>query len=399
MTLTAEEFIYMYHLKKDPKRGRFRSSGWYYASSKKGKNVIAGDHNSNKAEGWKTADRSYKNLLEKVSVYFSRGALFGEGNSTRPTMTMEGMKKKLNEMRKNGVGEKRGNDGSEGSQSKKSKSSGLSLPPLTPSSLPSGSLTPTGSYSTSTPYILGSSRVSTSGSGYSVRPPSGSSFGSPTQLQGSGSSILPSQLPYIDASAQTLEGSSSISVSVPPELSYFAKCSTKIFSPAAINEMETISSDVQDSLLTTLGVKRVTISELEERTRRSDADSKLEDDIIQKLKDSLSKSETRIKELESDAMESEEMNKKNIKDLEETMVQLEKNSAKALQELNSLKSSTDETIETEVVQQLNACLSQIEHRYPDLDLSWVYEVEAPSGGTGTGDTPAGGIDGAEDPAT
>ncbi|KAF3445157.1 hypothetical protein FNV43_RR14850 [Rhamnella rubrinervis] len=103
------------------------------------------------------ADRSYKNLLEKVSVYFSREALFGEGNSTRPTMTMEGMKKKLNKMRKSGVGEKRGNDGSEGFQSKKSKSSGLSLPPLTPSSLPSGSLTPTGSSNTPTPYISGSS--------------------------------------------------------------------------------------------------------------------------------------------------------------------------------------------------------------------------------------------------
>ncbi|KAF3432368.1 hypothetical protein FNV43_RR27108 [Rhamnella rubrinervis] len=105
--------------------------------------------------------------------------------------------------------------------------------------------------------------------------------------------------------------------------------------------------------------QRVTISELEEKARRLDADSKLKEDTIQKLQDGLSKSETRIKELESDVIESEETNKKKIKDLEETM---------------------------------------IEHRYPDLDLSWVYEVEAPSGGTGTGDTPAGGIDGAEDPA-
>ncbi|KAF3445158.1 hypothetical protein FNV43_RR14851 [Rhamnella rubrinervis] len=214
---------------------------------------------------------------------------------------------------------------------------------------------------------------------------------------------------------------------IPPELSYFAKCSTKILSPAAINEMETISSDVQASLLATLGVKmgylalrqqatmaqlrsevidlrrgvmdqRVTISELEEKARRLDADSKLKEDTIQKLQDGLSRSETRIKELESDVIESEETNKKKIKDLEETMVQLEEKSAKALQELNSLKSSTDETIETEVTQQLNACLSQIEHRYPNLDLSWVYEVEAPSGGTGTGDTSVGGIDGAEDPA-
>ncbi|KAF3434821.1 hypothetical protein FNV43_RR21908 [Rhamnella rubrinervis] len=384
MTLTAEEVMYMYHLKKDPKRGRFRSSGWYYAFSRKGKNVIAGDHNSNKAEGWKSKwilARNWEAPTDEPHSFPVPTHYRTLGNSTRPTMTMEGMKKKLNEMRKNEVGEKRGNDGSEGSQSKKSKSSGLSLPPLTPSSLPSRSLTPTGSSSTPTPYISGSSRLPVSGYSYSVRPPS-------------------------DASAQTLEGSSSsISVSVPPELSYFAKCSTKILSPAAINEMETISSDVQASLLTTLGVKmgylalrqqatmaqlrlevidlrrgvmdqRVTISELEEKARCLDADSKLKEDTIQKLQDSLSKSETRIKELESGVIESEETNKKKIKDLEETMVQLEEKSVKALQELNSL--------------------NQIEHRYPDLDLSWVYEVEAPSGGTG--DTPAGGIDGAEDPA-
>ncbi|KAF3448147.1 hypothetical protein FNV43_RR08858 [Rhamnella rubrinervis] len=168
MTLTAEEFMYMYHLKKDPKRGRFKTSGWYYASSRKGKNIIAGDHNSNKAEGWKsnlrfkevssrlysriefaknqpTANRSYKNLLRKVDTYFSREALFGEG-------------------------EKRGNDGSEGSQSKESKSSGLSLPPLTPSSLPSESLTPTGPSSTFTTHISSfSSHVSDSSPAQSGR--------------------------------------------------------------------------------------------------------------------------------------------------------------------------------------------------------------------------------------
>ncbi|KAF3452062.1 hypothetical protein FNV43_RR08158 [Rhamnella rubrinervis] len=221
MTLTAKEFMYMYHLKKDPKRGRFRSSGWYYASSRKGKRHC-GDHNSNKAEGWKSnlrfkevssglfsriefaknqpaADRSYKKLLEKVSVYFSRGALFGEGNSTRPTMTMEGMKKKLNEMRKNGVGEKRGNDGSEGSQSKKSKRRFL--------------------------------------------------IQSPTRLQGSSSPALPSA--YLLQMLQTTRGSSSSSRSALPKLSYFAKCSTKILSPR-LNEMETISS-MQASLLATLG--------------------------------------------------------------------------------------------------------------------------------------------------
>ncbi|KAF3433795.1 hypothetical protein FNV43_RR24898 [Rhamnella rubrinervis] len=401
MSLTAEEFMYMYHLKKDPKRSNLRfkevSSGLYSRIEF--------------AKNQPTINRSYKNLLRKVDTYFSREALFGEGNLTHPTMTMEGMKKKLSEMRKSGVGEKRVNDGSEGSQSKKSKSLGLSLPPLTPSSLPSGSLTPTGPSGTSKTHIIGSSlHVSDSspaqvpdpstGSGYSIGPPSGSSFGSPTRLSGSCSSIPPAQLLSTDTLAQTLEGSSSsISMSVPLELSYFAKCSTKILSPAAINEMEAISSDVQASLLTTLGVKRVTISELEERARCSDVDSKLKEDTIQKLQDNLSKSESRIKELESDVIESEETNKKKIKDLENTMIQLEEKNAKALQELKSLKFSTDKTIETEVAQQLNACLSQIEHRYPALDLSWVYEVEVLLGGTGTGDTHAGGIDGVEDPAT
>ncbi|KAF3434561.1 hypothetical protein FNV43_RR21646 [Rhamnella rubrinervis] len=210
-------------------------------------------------------------------------------NSTYPTMTVEGMKKKLSEMRKSGPREKRGNDGSESSQnqSKKSKFSGLSLPPLTPSSFLSRSFS-LGSSSTSTPLV-----------------------------SGSGSFILPTQLPSINIPVvHTLEGSSStISMSVPPELSYFVKCSTKILSLATINEMETIPSDVQASLLTTLRVKmgymalrqqatmaqlhseiidlrrgmmdqRVTISELEEKGRRTDAENRLKSDKIkQKLLD------------------------------------------------------------------------------------------------------------------
>ncbi|KAF3445881.1 hypothetical protein FNV43_RR11058 [Rhamnella rubrinervis] len=62
------------------------------------------------------ADKSYKNLLEKVATYFSCETFFGEGNSTQPTMTVERMKKKLGEIKKNEAGEKRGNNGSEGSQ-------------------------------------------------------------------------------------------------------------------------------------------------------------------------------------------------------------------------------------------------------------------------------------------
>ncbi|KAF3437500.1 hypothetical protein FNV43_RR20253 [Rhamnella rubrinervis] len=304
-------------------------------------------------------------------------------------MTMEGMKKKLSEMKKSGVGEKRGNDGSEGSQSKKSKSSGLSLPPLTPSSLPSGSLTPTGPFGTSTTHISGpSSHVSffspcadPSGSSYSIRPPSSSSFGLPAQLSDSCSSVPSTQLSSTDTPSQTLEGSSSsISVSVSPELSYFAKCSTNILSSAAINEMETISFDVQASLLTILGTtvswlglrghglemrvmdRRVTIGELEERTKALDLDNKLKDDTIKKS-ETYPNRETGIKELENDVIESEETNKKKIKDLDDTMIQLEEKSAK----------------------------SPLGAEEP--------KVEVPSGDTGTGDTLAGGIDGAEDPAT
>ncbi|KAF3457350.1 hypothetical protein FNV43_RR02007 [Rhamnella rubrinervis] len=237
-------------------------------------------------------------------------------NSTHPTMTMEGMKKKLSEMRKSEAGEKKGNNGSEGSQSKKSKSSGLSLPSLTLSSLPSRPLTPTEPSGTSTSHIS-------------------------------------------DIPVQTLEGSSSsTSMSIPPKLSYFAKCSTKILSLAAINKMEIISSDEQ-ALLTTLGVKkymalrqqatmaqlrsevidlrrgvmdqRVTISELKEKGRRTDVENRLKEDTLQKLQDSLSKSNARIKELEA----------------------------------------------------------KIEQKYPDLDLSWVYEAD-------TGDTSIGGTGGTED---
>ncbi|KAF3451315.1 hypothetical protein FNV43_RR07410 [Rhamnella rubrinervis] len=69
------------------------------------------------------------------------------------------------------------------------------------------------------------------------------------------------------------------------------------------------------------------------------------------VQDNLSKSKARIKELKSDAIGSEEMSKKKIKDLKDTVIQSE-------------------------------C------KYSDLDLSWVYEVETPSGSAGTGDTPA-----------
>ncbi|KAF3434633.1 hypothetical protein FNV43_RR21718 [Rhamnella rubrinervis] len=67
------------------------------------------------------------------------------------------------------------------------------------------------------------------------------------------------------------------------------------------------------------------------------------------------------------------MNKKKVKELEDTVAQLEEKSDKATQELERVKSSTDKTVETKVAHQLNACLSQIEQNYYDLDLSWVYE--------------------------
>ncbi|KAF3450122.1 hypothetical protein FNV43_RR06202 [Rhamnella rubrinervis] len=250
----------------------------------------------------------------------TRTYLFGEGNSTQPTMTMEGMKKKLSEMRKNGVGKKRGNAGSEGSQSKKSKLFPHSTAVLVthkPPSVPPVSLSCKARFVSS--FLVTSTDTS----------------------RHRGFFFL-----YLS-------------------MGYLAETTKLLWHSTPVIDLR---RGVMD--------QRVTISDLEERARRSDADNKLKEDTIQKLQDSLSKSETRIKELESDVMESEETNKKKIKDLEETM-----------------------TIETEVAQQLNACLSKIEHRYPDLDLSWVYEVEAPSGGTATGDTPTGGIDGAEDPAT
>ena len=118
--------------------------------------------------------------------------------------------------------------------------------------------------------------------------------------------------------------------------------------------------------------QRVTITELEEKTRRMDIKGKLKEDTIKKLQDSISRSKARIKKLEADAIESEEVNKKKVKELGDTVTQLEERSAKVTQKFKSLKSLTDETIEIEVAQQLIACLSQIEDKY--LDLSWVYEV-------------------------
>ncbi|KAF3434634.1 hypothetical protein FNV43_RR21719 [Rhamnella rubrinervis] len=147
------------------------------------------------------ADRSYKNLLKKADKYFSHEALFGEESSTHPSMTMEGMKEKFSEMKKSGAGEKRGNDGSEG---------------------------------------------------YSIRLPP-----APAQLSSSGSSVLHTQIPSTNIpTVQTLEGSSSfISVFIPPKLSHLVKYSMKLLSLTVINEMETIPSDIQASLLTTLEVK------------------------------------------------------------------------------------------------------------------------------------------------
>ncbi|KAF3450323.1 hypothetical protein FNV43_RR06403 [Rhamnella rubrinervis] len=191
MTLTAEEFMYMYHLKKDPKRGRFRSSGWKLNS----------------------AHHDYGRDEEEI------------------------------ERDEEEWGREKGNDGSKFV---------LFLPPT-----------------------------------FCLPDPRGFFF------------------LYLVFS----------------EVILFRQVFHKDTSPA-INEMETISSDVQASLLATLGVK------LEDKARRLDADCKLKEDTIQKLQDGLSKSETRIKELESDIIESEETNKKKIKDLEETMVQLEEKSAK-----------------------------------------------------------------------
>ncbi|KAF3443037.1 hypothetical protein FNV43_RR16958 [Rhamnella rubrinervis] len=268
------------------------------------------------AKNQPAADRRYKNLLKKVAIYFSREALFGEENLTHPTLTMERMKKKLGEMKKSEAREKRGNDGSEGFQSKKRKSSELSIPPLTPSSLPSRSLNPIRSSSTTSLPVLGSSPAqlleSSTGSGSSTRMPSGSFFGLFAQLPGFGSPAFLDRLPtpYI-LTVQTPKGFfSSIFVSVPLKLSYFIRCSTKILSFAVINEMEAIPLDMQASLLTTLEAKMRL--------------------IISKLQDSLSWSEARIKELEANAIQSEEVNKKKVMELDETVAHLEEKSAKPI---------------------------------------------------------------------
>ncbi|KAF3440842.1 hypothetical protein FNV43_RR19128 [Rhamnella rubrinervis] len=113
--------------------------------------------------------------------------------------------------------------------------------------------------------------------------------------------------------------------------------------------------------------------ELKEKVRYVDTEVKLKDETIQKLQDTLSTSKARIKELKVDVIKSEEVNKKNVKKLKGIMTQLEEKSVKAIQELESLKYLTNKTVETEGAQQLNACLSQIDHKYPDLDLSCVCE--------------------------
>ncbi|KAF3455436.1 hypothetical protein FNV43_RR00063 [Rhamnella rubrinervis] len=85
--------------------------------------------------------------------------------------------------------------------------------------------------------------------------------------------------------------------------------------------------------------QKATLSEFEKKAMLMDNEVKLNEETIQKLQDSLSKSKARMKELESDVIESKEK------------------STRALQGLESLKSSTDETIKIEVAQQLSACLS------------------------------------------
>ncbi|KAF3433379.1 hypothetical protein FNV43_RR24481 [Rhamnella rubrinervis] len=232
------------------------------------------------------ATKNYKNLLlpDKIVTYFSHETLLSEGPSTQLNITTEGMKKKLNKMRKSGAGEKKGSDKFESPQSKRNKPFETPLAPLTPSTLSSRL----------------SNLTSESPSRNLNRPfASNSSFGLPA--------LLPDQ--------------------------------------------------------------RAILSEFEKKVKLMDNEVKLKEGTIHKLQDSLSKSKVKIKELESDVRELEEMNKKMIKDLEDTMMQLEKKSVRVLQELESLKSSTNETI----------------------------EVETPSRCVGIRDTPARDISGAEDP--
>ncbi|KAF3453856.1 hypothetical protein FNV43_RR04297 [Rhamnella rubrinervis] len=178
-------------------------------------------------------DRNYKNLLEKVFTYFSHETLFGEENSTQATMTMEGMKKKLGEIKKREQEKRRGMMDQKALITRKAN-----IPTF------------------QTPEVY----------------------------------------------------SSCISISVPPDLSYFIRCSMKILSFAIIDEviMAQLCSEVTDLRWGVMDQK-VTISKLKKKTRHMNTKGKLKEDSIQKLQDSLS--------------------------------------------------------------------SQIEYKYPDLDLSWVYKVD------------------------
>ncbi|KAF3454954.1 hypothetical protein FNV43_RR05402 [Rhamnella rubrinervis] len=242
MNLTGTEFLHMYHLKKDPNKGRFNCSGWYYVSTRKEKSVIDEDHNSNKVEGWKSkwffamsnwealpndphsfsvtthyrildehflelssclhrcidfaksqpeANRSYKNLLHpwKVAKYFSREILFGES-----TMTAQGMKKRLSEIRAN---ERRRKNELKNFRTKKKRPSDDQPPAL----------------ETSLPLLMSSSLSSAS-----FNP------------------LSPAQL--LCGEAQVPRGTSTtFSESIPPKLSYYVKCSKTILSLAVIKEL------------------------------------------------------------------------------------------------------------------------------------------------------------------
>ncbi|KAF3442858.1 hypothetical protein FNV43_RR16776 [Rhamnella rubrinervis] len=112
------------------------------------------------------------------------------------------------------------------------------------------------------------------------------------------------QLPHLDGpTVQTLEGlSPSLFVPIPPELSYL------------IRDKDGIHGDEATNLLITVALR----------------DQGPE------------KKNIRIN------VESKESNKAKIKGLKDTVVQLEENSSKALQDLDNLKSSINRTIETEV---------------------------------------------------
>ncbi|KAF3457964.1 hypothetical protein FNV43_RR02626 [Rhamnella rubrinervis] len=79
----------------------------------------------------------------------------------------------------------------------------------------------------------------------------------------------------------------------------------KTLHSGALKEIETLPMDMYASSLAALGAK-ATLSEFEKKAMLMDNEVKLNEETIQKLQDSLSKSKARIKELESDVIESKE---------------------------------------------------------------------------------------------